>query len=300
MTRNIATLVYWIRERESIRLRRLAGAPPPWTSDPILQIYKFCNIRRRDDRVSQWVLNHVIALPTPEGSLGLLYMGMFLALCRWNNWPPTIQEILDTKLWPTVYPQWHEMGKLIDARRARKEKAWTGSYICRAERAIDGHDFGDWGKGAYVTRIVIQREMNLAAQDLRVALRTNTRQAVATVLQRCYGWGSFMAGQVVDDWSWTPLLKDATDHYTWAPQGPGSIRGLNRLNGLLLTHRWKDDDYLAELRELRSEVLEELGPKYADLSLHNLSNCLCEVDKFLRVKNGEGRPRSLYRPETAY
>lgn len=289
----------WVQARESLRQRKQQGLLP-WTKDAILAKFRFTNVRRRDDRVSQWILQHVCTLPVPEGGMGLLHLGMFLALCRWVNWPPTIALLLKEGLWPHARPNWEHMGVAIDQRKASGEKTWTGAYMVRAERALDQHDFVAWGKGAYVSRIVVRREMTLAAQDLRVALRANTRQAVHAVLQRCYGWGSFMAGQVVDDWTWTPLLEKATDHFTWAPQGPGSVRGLNRLVGRPLTHRWGESEFLELLWQLRKDILRELGPAYEDLTLMDVQNCLCELDKYLRVKNGEGRPRSYYRPETAY
>jgi hypothetical protein len=34
-----------------------------------------------------------------------------------------------------------------------------------------------------------------------------------------------MAGQVVADYTWTPLLHEATDLYTWAPWGRGRSGG---------------------------------------------------------------------------
>ena len=45
-TGNIDTeevLIYWIRERESIRLLKEGGKSKPYTSDEILRDYRFCN-----------------------------------------------------------------------------------------------------------------------------------------------------------------------------------------------------------------------------------------------------------------
>jgi len=50
--------LYWIKEREKIRLAKDAGDSKPWTDDVILQSYRFCNVRRMDDKVSQWLLNN--------------------------------------------------------------------------------------------------------------------------------------------------------------------------------------------------------------------------------------------------
>jgi hypothetical protein len=40
----------YARERYWIKLRRDQGLPAPWTTDPILQQYRFCNVFRADDR----------------------------------------------------------------------------------------------------------------------------------------------------------------------------------------------------------------------------------------------------------
>src|SRR4051794_12814436 len=54
----IETLIHFIKERESIRLKKEAGQPKPWTIDPILQQYRFCNVIRIEDKVSQWLLHN--------------------------------------------------------------------------------------------------------------------------------------------------------------------------------------------------------------------------------------------------
>src|SRR6266496_2497692 len=53
---------YWrfAAERQNIFFRKLAGLPPPWTSDPILERHKFTNAYRASDRVSQYLIRHVI------------------------------------------------------------------------------------------------------------------------------------------------------------------------------------------------------------------------------------------------
>jgi hypothetical protein len=274
--------VAFIQAREAIRLARVAGAPPPWTDDPILQKYKFTNIRRQDDRVSQWICRHVIA---PYETA--VYLGEWLALGRFVNWPPTIAMLLAYST-PHDLPNWRVLGKLIDQRMARGEKTWTGAYMIRSDKM---------GKGRYVCEGVLAPLFAERHARLSVALVVRSRRSVHTVMAGAYGCGSFMAGQIVDDWSWTPLLRDAIDEHTWAPQGPGSVRGLNRLLGRRLDGTFVQQEWEEQLMELRNFVHKETG---YELSLMNIQSCLCEYDKFLRVKLGEGRPRSYYRPETAY
>ena len=49
------TFVYFIHERESIRLRKESGLHQPWTVDPILNDYYFCNINREDDKTTKYI-----------------------------------------------------------------------------------------------------------------------------------------------------------------------------------------------------------------------------------------------------
>ena len=53
---------YWrfAAERQEIFFRRLAGAPPPWTADPILRQFRFTSPYRASDRVSQYLIQRVI------------------------------------------------------------------------------------------------------------------------------------------------------------------------------------------------------------------------------------------------
>ena len=53
---------YWrfAYERQEIFYRRLSGDPRPWTEDAILRAFRFTNVYRASDRVSQYLIRHVI------------------------------------------------------------------------------------------------------------------------------------------------------------------------------------------------------------------------------------------------
>jgi hypothetical protein len=50
---------YFASERQQMFVRRVAGEAGPWTSDPILREFKFCNVFRAADRVSQYMIRDV-------------------------------------------------------------------------------------------------------------------------------------------------------------------------------------------------------------------------------------------------
>lgn len=289
------SLLYWVREREAIRRKREAGRPAPWTRDPILQTYRFCNVHRADDRVSRWLRANVLsAVTTP---MDLPSFILFSALCRWVNWPPTIKLLMDARVFPgtdlTRYSHWPKIGAIID--NAQKQgKAWTGAYMVRAKPGSTK------GKGHFVATEVVYGSLYPVIDQLCDAVRTPSMQSVWALLCSRLNWGDFMAGQLVADWSYTPLLEAAEDRNTWAPQGPGSRRGFNRLLGRPLKQRISDEEWLPQLQGWRREVLRMRLFPAKGFSLFDLQNCLCEVDKYLRVVNGEGRPRAKYKPETAF
>ncbi len=293
MAEDLEPLLYWVRERDSVRRKKEAGLLPPWTEDGVLAKFRFTNVRRRDDRVSRWLRKYVLTQDNLENA-GIDSFLMFTALCRWINWPPTIAEVMRVGLWPQETPDWKSIAELME-ERGKTDKVWTGAYMVKAAREWKGRP-----KPQFVISEPIMIGVGKALDQIKLALTLNLKSAVWGVLVTQKYWGPFMAGQAVDDLTWTPLLADAGDHFTWAPQGPGSLRGFNRLKGLPLKTRYSMEEWCETLQLWRSMVISELGKEFADITLMDLQNCLCETDKYLRVKNGEGRPRSMYRPETAY
>lgn len=297
MTDRFEPLLYWVGERERIRALREHERAGPWTQDSILSEYRFCNVRRRDDRVSRWVIKNILHRYRASPQLWLLP-----AIARYVNWPPALQRLIDGNAFPSgavSVPEYlTRAAEILDAPSG--EKTWTGAYMIRAE-SNKRAEWYDWGKGRYVMKIVIERELWDNRADFREFFKREIRtvQYAHALLSGRYGWGSFMAGQVVADWTYTPLLEDARDLYTWAPLGPGSTRGLNRLYGRPIDYRLKQEDAIPEMRAARDAIVSDF-PDLSDVTLHDVQNCLCEVDKYLRTKNGEGRPRAQFVPETSY
>jgi hypothetical protein len=122
------------------------------------------------------------------------------------------------------------------------------------------------------------------------------------VLQLVPTIGPFIAYEIACDLRYTRILADCTDSNTWANPGPGAKRGIHRL----LTGSFKSTgarpDYLAVMRDLlkRSRGRGALGKDVLacewPFEMREIEHSLCEFDKYMRVKMGEGRPRSRFRP----
>jgi hypothetical protein len=113
------------------------------------------------------------------------------------------------------------------------------------------------------------------------------------------GLGSFMAAQVVADIKYDPRspLNNAPDFRTWAASGPGSRRGMNRLFERPADAPYREQQWRADMAILCDVLWSDpkLAPYHEKLTAQNVQNCLCEFDKYMRAKRGEGEPKQLYR-----
>ncbi|HWY14385.1 MAG TPA: nucleotide kinase domain-containing protein [Rhizomicrobium sp.] len=284
---NYEPLWHWVREREAIRIRKDAGDAFPWTDDEILKTYRFCNVRREDDRVTVWIRKNI-----RERFAGHPHLWFMLCAARAINWPDTLHELIDDASlhasWPSdaeFAPQ--EMAAVLNARADRGEKVFTGAYVITAPAT----------KGASKSTFVATETLGqLWASQAAFTVLFNTLpklEYVHAVLMRYDGWGPFMAYQAVVDMRFTPLLDEAMDLKTWAAAGPGTIRGLNRIFARKLNEQITQRYALSELRMIYERVTDATG---VAMDFSDVPNILCETDKYLRVKNGEGKPRALYVP----
>src|SRR4051794_11546712 len=110
-------LRHWVRERETTRIRKGAGEPPPWTSDAIIAKYRFCNVRREDDRVTVWIRKNIRERYANDPNLWFM-----LAIGRWINWPDTLAELQAAGFgaWPDdVRFSLERFAEILSRRQAR-------------------------------------------------------------------------------------------------------------------------------------------------------------------------------------
>ena len=322
----------WINERHAIYIRKAirAGVDPAelhvprdadleecdpehfamresglLTRDAALAAYSFCNVFRELDRVTQWIDRNIRQPFADHPDLW-----MMLAIARYINWPGTLQFLMnrgpikcDFNAWPNDggpgLPHFafspEALGNALDHWSNLGQKVYTGAYMIRAESNPKAEWYA-WTKQQYVARIVLGRLWE--DRDVWALEHYHSMENTWQVFQqpRYIGWGPFMAYQVVVDLRHTRYLRNAPDINTWAALGPGSRRGLNRLSGRPLDYPLKQAEGLEEMRLLWAEQDQHRAPWVPPIELSDIQNCLCETDKWLRAKSGEGRPRSHYVP----
>lgn len=269
-------LSYWMREREHIRQAKdVEHQPKPWSLDMIFQNYRWCNVRRMDDKVSQWLLNNYY---TNEATSRVI--AAYAVLARMINWPDSLEPFCKKVRWMVDSAFF-----CLDERRLAKKKVFTGAYIIPS--------MGEKDKIRAVVDLADSVYRNFDT-DVNLGSMKNCWDS----LMGFRGFGSFLAGQVVADLRHTRVGENWKDAGAWAPMGPGSKRGMNRLFGRdknkAMTQTEFEDALLIVMGQLHSIPTVNTLMKDRRLEAMDVQNCLCEFDKYRRLSLREGKVRAKY------
>ena len=276
---------YWLHERENIRiLKEELEEESPWTEDPILQEFKFCQVFREDDRTTRWFRTH-IREPLRDSHEVLMATIIF----RWFNYIETGRTLLKHNL----HLEW-DRKKAIE--EITKQDKWvTGSYFIKTPNRMDKVT----GVAECVSHMWKDRQYLIDILETRREEGNASLEHTWNLLKNYPYMGPFMSYEVVTDLRHTYLLENAKDILTWANAGPGAMRGLNRLTGRELGFSKKTHNWNKEMQELwtiaRMDRLDSSLIDYRKFEMREIEGGLCEFDKYSRIFKKEGRTRSVYK-----
>lgn len=282
---------YWINERHMIYVKRFEKElHAPWTKDKILREYKFTNAFRQLDRVTQaWT----------DRFCRLLHKGrdmtdgdLLFQLCqfRFFNWPETYDKLF------FGMSKWNlkKAKALLDDMKSEKKQIFTGAYIITAAGRTDPKH--------YVIAEALD-ELYETRDELAEAIRDEeSMQHTTKVLASITTVGPFIAYEIACDLRHTRILAHAKDRLSWANTGPGAKRGIHRLlygkiGGVENLPKGEYNDVMHDLLKMAPSKLGKHFDKAEwPFEMREIEHSLCEFDKYMRVKNGEGRPRSKFEP----
>ncbi len=276
---------WWINERHMIYLKKAADHKWPWTSDKIMQKYKFTNVFRELDA-------ETIAFHERIDDLDLLPADKLyhMILFRAFNLASTY-DILTRGLTTHMRPA--KMKRILHRNADRGKKIFTGAYIITNAGSTEPKiDLMCDALG------VIWRGRHKIWGDMMNHPLTTMRHCTE-VLSAYPMQGPFTAYEVICDMRYQPgMLNKASDRKKWANLGPGARRGINRIiSGKKKPNVFRTTDgYIEFMQELLKSSRPNLGTHVPPLEMREIEHSLCEFDKWLRVRNNEGRPRSRYHP----
>lgn len=274
---------YWhfAAARQSIYEARLAGAAPPWTDDPVLHEFRFTNVFRASDRVSQFLIDEVIYDGARHGAEDLVFRALlFKFFNRISTW-----RGLEAAVGPISWSSY----EAVDYAAALDEMAAAGpiyspAYVIPPPRL-----------GADRKHLNHLRLLELMMEDRlpeKVGHAERLRD-VYGILERYPSIGRFLAFQFAIDLNYTPLTTFDEDDFVVA--GPGAVDGIRKCFGP--EAKGYEEEVIRFVVDSQEEHFERLGLSFDGLfgrRLHliDAQNLFCEVDKYARVVHPEVRGRS--------
>lgn len=291
-------------ERESLRQRRRDGQPWPWTDDPVLREFRFCNVFREDDTTTIWFRDTIREPLRNERRPVVLATTAFRWFNRIETWE--LVEEWQSRQRGRTLPEFFRRWVKADVHGTRDD------YLNELRAALQGN--APWTTGSYIIKTPdgmdklegVLRCIQLFDQrldELTVQIEKHrTLQGAWEALRTVPYLGDFMAYEVVTDLRHTCLLEGAGDVNTWANPGPGACRGMARVNDLPLDRydRGKTADreqVIAGMRMLLEVSRNDsFWPReWRGWELREVEHTLCEFDKYERARTGAGRPRQRFR-----
>ncbi len=272
---------YFLCERMNMFWRKCEPYSRIWTKDPILRTYKFTNVYRACDRVSQYLIRKVIYSDLdrflPEDViLRILVFKIFNKIDTWEFIRESYGEIrvdnFDVK----------RLSSLLSSR----QKSWpifSNAYMMTgSHRAYDNyaskHEKWLW---------MVKKEI-VETGKISEILNAGSLEEIYEILRGCSFIGEFLAYQYSVDINYSPYIN--FDENSFVKAGIGAIRGIKKCfieygETYEDAIRYTYDNFDILLRKYGFEEFKPLPgrrPKLIDLQ-----NCFCETDKYLRAKMPE-------------
>lgn len=267
---------YWrfAAERQAIYLRRLAGAPAPWTSDPVLRRHRFTNCYRAADRVSQFLIAEVQydayrSAATDELFFRTLVFKLFNRIETWQ----LLEQSLGPISWQSADPD--RIAAVLDHAIARGTRVYSAAYI------MPSPAFGHARK--HRNHIALLWRMMEDRLPATVAAAPSLKDVYRLLLAQP-GLGPFLAFQFAIDLNYSSMLEH--DEAEFVVAGPGARDGLSKC--------FKDAaDYAPEtlirmVCDRQEQEFAQRGITFPGLFGRRLQpidcqNLFCEISKYARA-----------------
>lgn len=274
----------YARERYLIRHRRMEGQPKPWTQDPVLQAYRFCNVFREDDKVTEWFRRNV------RGPMRCDRRVVFnTILFRFIN----SIEMGELLLKGGLFNQYREseFASIMKLRKDSGKPMLGAAYMIKTPNGVN--------------KITGLRQVFRPFDGMGDSLSLYT--STTPTMQELVEWlchqpymGPFMAYEIACDLQYTEWFSP-TDTMTWANPGPGAKRGLTRLMNCSghLTNNFSTIP-MADMQTMMRKLLDvswnvHFWPgHWPHWDMRTVEHTLCEWDKYMRAKLGEGTPKQKF------
>ncbi|WP_061236502.1 nucleotide kinase domain-containing protein [Leptospira santarosai] len=266
--------VYWkfAFERQEIYFKRVLGNSSPWTSDPILREFKFTNVYRAADRVSQFLIKNIIYKGSQKSEEIIFRILLFKLFNRIETWKE-LEHYLGPIEWKSY--NFEKYSKAFDYMISEKRKIYSAAYI------MPSPSFGYPKKHLNHLRLI---EFILKDKFARKIESSPSFQKIVDILLGYRSIGYFLSYQLAIDINYSEVINFS--EMDFVVPGPGAKDGIRKC--FYDTATLSDSDIIKAMSEMAEEQFKRLGLKFKDLwgrplQLIDCQNLFCEVDKYSRV-----------------
>jgi hypothetical protein len=268
---------YFAAERQHMYLRRVLNAPAPWTDDEILCSYRFTNVYRASDRVSQYLLGQVIYDGSERAPVDdVLRILLFKLFNRVSTW-----ELLTGALGDITAESFkaQEAVEVLDAAMRRGCRVYSAAYIVPPVPGTEGR------KHAGHLRLLDEQ---LASGDLHRLLQKQSMEELVEALRAWPGVGPFLSYQLAIDLNYSPHLAFDEDDFVLA--GPGARDGLSKC--FAGARHLQPEQLIRRVAAMQDEAFADRGLTFEGLwgrpmKLIDVQNVFCEISKYARAAHPE-------------
>jgi hypothetical protein len=262
--------------RQSLFIRRLGGSLPPWTEDRVLSSFRFTNVYRAADRVSQYLIRNVLYQGEQTPDEIFFRALLFKFFNRIETW-----ERLEAQAGPITWKgfDFDRYATVLDAIAEHQVPIYSAAYIMPSPR------FGYGRKHRNHLRLL--EHMMRDSAPFRVE-RARSLREVFEILRSYPSLGNFLAFQFAIDLNYSAMLDFSEMEFVVA--GPGATSGVRKC--FADSAGFDDADIIRAVTEMADHEFERLGLSFSTLwgrplQLIDCQNLFCEVDKYARVVHPE-------------
>ncbi|NOS87393.1 MAG: hypothetical protein HOP34_02420 [Methylococcaceae bacterium] len=266
---------YFAAERQRIFYKRLSGQQCDFTEDPILKTYRFTNAYRASDRVSQFLIRHVIYSGDQSPQEIFFRTILFRFFNRISTWI-SLSSALNNVVSYANY-NFRLYDEILTSIINGKNKLYSAAYIMPS----GVREFGFSKKHQNNLKLLEMMIKNHVPE--RIAEMRNLKD-VFTLLKSYPTLGDFLAYQYTIDLAYSNLECGLESDFVVA--GPGALRGITKcftdignLSPIDVIH------YVTEHQQheftIRNIDFPDLYGR--PLQLIDCQNLFCEIDKYARA-----------------
>ncbi|MDD2627389.1 MAG: putative DNA base hypermodification protein [Clostridia bacterium] len=265
---------YFAYERQNIFIKKKNLEEAPWTEDPILQEYKFCNSYRVNDRVSQYLLKNVIYKGGQYNNEDIIFrIILFKIFNKESTW-----ELLESKIGDITLSTFNfeVYSSILENAMQNGIKIYNDAYISCANKAY-GYNRKHNNHLALLKQIFLEEKSHLEI------LKAKTMEEAFNILIKYPLIGNFIGYQLITDINYSDAVNWSETEFTVA--GPGSERGIKKcfenIDG------YTKEDIIKYMYDKQEEEFKRLGLEFKRIGNRPLQyidcqNIFCELDKYCR------------------